>query len=423
MNDDAAKDAVIDPTPDIAPNPDVLSEEPYEIVEKADTTYTILGTAHVSQTSADEVARLLETNNYDAVAIELDDARFNSINNPNQFADIDLFKIIKDGKAGAFAAQLALGSFQQRLAEQFGVDAGAEMKTAIRVAKEKELPILKIDRDIGTTLKRVYANVPWWQRMGIFGGLVASVLSREEIKEEDIEKLKEGDMLESTFQEFAEESQNIFLPLISERDEYMALRLKQESSKRSSAPFENILVVIGAGHLKGLTEYLKKDDGMSVTEGLTRLEHVPTSRQWWKIIPWLITAIIIVGFVIGFQRGPELGWTIIRDWVLFNGVLAALGALIATAHPLTIIGSFFAAPLTSLNPLVGAGYAGAGMELWLRKPKVSDFEALRSDVTDWRGWWRNRVSRTLLVFIFVTLGSAAGTYLAGFRIFGRLMGS
>ncbi|MEZ4632972.1 MAG: TraB/GumN family protein [Deinococcales bacterium] len=418
---------IMEDTPAIEVMPETSNDkQPLEIVEKGGVTFTILGTAHVSKSSAEAVEKLLSEEDFDAVAIELDENRYNAITNPNRFAELDLLKVIREGKAGMVAASLALGSFQQRIAEQFGIEPGAEMRTAIRCAEEKHLPILLIDRDIGITLRRVYANVPWWQRMNIFAGLIASVLSREEIKEEDIEKLKEGDMLESTFREFSEQSQHIFSPLISERDTYMSLRLQEEVSQREHEDFDKVLVVIGAGHLKGLVEHLKtgsegKGDKTEVTLARQGLEHVPQSSNWWKIIPWIIMVIILAGFVIGFSRNTDLGWAIVKDWVLVNGSLAALGAIIAMAHPLTVIGSFIAAPITSLNPLIGAGYVGAGLELWLRHPTVNDFQNLRQDVTTWRGWWKNRVSRTLLVFILVTLGSALGTWVAGFSIVNKLL--
>jgi pheromone shutdown-related protein TraB len=327
-----------------------------------------------------------------------------------------MFRVLRDGKAGMVAASLALGAFQQRLADQLGIEPGQEMRVAIRSAQERGLPLLLVDRDIGITLRRVYRSVPWWQRFTLFGGLVASVLSREEITEAEIEKLKEGDMLEATFTEFAESSAAMYRPLIAERDAYMAAQLDLQ---RAEAPLRNVLVVIGAGHLKGLREQLESgsdDPAATVAE----LDTVAPPWVWRRSLPWVIVAAILAGFVIGFSRSPELGLSLLGDWFFINGGLAAAGAIIALAHPLTIIGVFLAAPLTSLNPLIGAGFVAAGIELWLRKPNVGDFERLRSDVTTVRGWWRNRVARVLLVFILATLGSAAGTYLAGFRIFGRL---
>ncbi len=391
--------------------------EPLAMVERPDVRFTILGTAHVSRTSAEEVERLISSGEFDAVAIELDPSRHQALTDPDRWAKLDLFKVLREGKAGMVAANLALGAFQQRLADQLGIEPGQEMRVAIRTADDHQLPLLLIDRDIGITLRRVYRNVPWWQRFGLLGGLLASVLSRQEITEAEIEKLKEGDMLEATFTEFAESSSAMYQPLISERDSYMVAKLEQATA---SGDFKRVLVVIGAGHLKGLRGLLERGDG-DPGGTIQSLDAVPAPSRWRRVVPWAIVALILFGFVVGFARSPELGVQILADWFFINGGLAALGAIIALAHPLTIVGVFVAAPLTSLNPLIGAGFVAAGIELWLRKPNVGDFERLRSDVTSARGWWRNRVARTLLVFILATLGSVAGTYLAGFRIFGRLL--
>ncbi|MCA9837829.1 MAG: TraB/GumN family protein [Trueperaceae bacterium] len=397
-----------------------LDKQPLELVEREGITYTILGTAHVSKASADAVQELIESGKFDAVAIELDQNRYNSLTNPDSVAQMDLFQVIRQGKAGMVAANLALGAFQQRIAEQFNIEPGQEMRIAIQTAKAANLPILLIDRDIGITLRRVYRNVPWWQRLNIFAGLITSVFSNEKITEDEIEKLKQGDMLESTFAEFAQSSERLFTPLIAERDQYMAAELREQGIL-TPPKYKHVLAVIGAGHLKGLVNHLKTDQ--SNPEAIkTSLNQLPPPSIWPKIIPWLIVAVILFGFVIGFRRSPELGLSLIADWFLINGVLAGLGAAIALGHPLTVLGTFIAAPFTSLNPLIGAGFVAAGIELWLRKPHVGDFSSLRKDVTTTRGWWRNRVARTLLVFFLATLGSAAGTYIAGFKIFGRLFG-
>jgi pheromone shutdown protein TraB len=161
-------------------------------------------------------------------------------------------------------------------------------------------------------------------------------------------------------------------------------------------------------------------DTAGATAAIERLEQVPPGARWLKYFPWLIVALVFVGFAIGFARSPAMGWQLVADWVLINGGLAALGALLAAGHPLTIIGAFLAAPLTSLNPTIGAGMVTAAIEVYLRRPKVGDFGQLRQDTTTIRGWWHNRVTRTLLVFMFSTIGSAIGTYLAGFRIVERL---
>ena len=410
---DASVPTVPDETPTGTPH-----DQPLRVVDKDGVRYTILGTAHVSRSSAEAVSSLLGSGDFDAVAIELDQGRFATLTDPDRWAKMDLFKVVREGKAGMVAASLALGAFQQRLADQLGIEPGAEMRAAISAAESADLPILLIDRDIGITLRRVYRNVPWWQRLTLFSGLIASVISREEISEAEIEKLKEGDMLEATFTEFAEESASLYEPLIAERDRYMSARLDEEAS----AGHRHVLVVIGAGHMKGLVADLEDDARTEPRARIEALETTPPPSLVRRIFPWLLVALVIFGFVLGFSRSPELGRAILADWVFINGGLAALGAAIALGHPLTVVGTFVAAPLTSLNPLIGAGFVAAGMELWFRKPSVADFATLRSDVTEVRGWWRNRVARTLLVFLLATIGSATGTYLAGFRIFGRLLG-
>ncbi|WP_114417609.1 TraB/GumN family protein [Marinospirillum perlucidum] len=393
---------------------------PRKLVHKQDTDYTLLGTAHVSRASADEVRELIRSGEFDAVAVELCPARHANLTNPDALAKMDLFQVIKQGKAGMVAANLALGSFQQRVAEESGIAPGEEMKAAIEEAKAASLPLMVIDRDIGVTLKRVYRGVPWWQRTALVSGLVSSLFSREKVSAEEIERLKEGDVLESTFSEFAQESEKLYQALIAERDHYMALRLAQENG---DSRYKKVLVVVGAGHLQGLETNLHSHLPENPKEQLDVLEAVPPASRWPKFLPWIIAALIITGFVIGFNRNTELGMQLVIDWVLINGGLSALGVLIAGAHPLTILTAFVAAPLTSLNPTIGAGFVAAGAELLVRKPKVADFSSLRVDTASMKGWWRNRVSRTLLVFIFATLGSAAGTYIGGFRIFGLLTGT
>ncbi len=397
---------------------ETVEQEPLVEVQVGSSRVTLLGTAHVSRASADKVRELLESDDYDAVAVELCPSRYNAILDPDALSRMDLFKVIREGKVSMVAANLALGAYQQRLAEQFEIEPGAEQLAAIHHAREHQKPVLLIDREIGVTLKRVLHNVPWWKRFGLFAGLLGSLISRDEVSEADIEGLKEGDVLEHTFAEFAEDRKDLFTPLIDERDRYMAARLIQELQE--GAP-ERVLAVVGAGHLKGIQAYLAAGMDRPARE-IEKLEHLPRPSRWPKLIPWVIVALVVTGFVIGFLRSPELGWQLVGDWVLINGVLSALGALIAAGHPLTVLTAFVAAPITSLNPTVGAGMVTAAVEIYLRKPEVGDFSRLKHDTTRIRGWWRNRVSRTLLVFLFSTLGSAAGTYLAGFRIFDRLTG-
>ena len=397
---------------------DNTAEEPQIDLCIGEHRVTLLGAAHVSRASAEKVRELLDSGAYDAVAVELCPSRYAALMDPDALARMDLFKVIKEGKASMVAASLALGAYQQRLADQFGIEPGAEQREAIRYAQESKRPVLLIDREIGVTLKRVAANVAWWKRLGLFAGLVASLLAKDDVDEEEIERLKEGDILETTFAEFAEDRQDLYLPLIDERDRYMASRLLEELNKH---PHENILVVIGAGHMKGIRRYLEQGMEDPVAT-IVELDSLPKPSTWPKLIPWAIVLLVLTGFGLGFSRSSDLGWSLVADWVFINGALSALGALIAAAHPLTVITAFLAAPITSLNPTIGAGMVTAAAEVYLRKPRVGDFSALRFDTTRLSGWWRNRVSRTLLIFILSSLGSAVGTYVAGFKIFERLAG-
>ncbi len=405
---------------------DKSREEPIFQHQLAGKSITVLGTAHVSKASADKVHELLASGEYDGVAIELCPSRYNSLIDPDSLAKMDLFQVFKDGKASMVIASLALGAYQQKMAEEFGIEPGAEMRMAIEQANEKNCTVHLIDREVGTTLKRVYNNVPWWKKMGIVGGLLGSVISSEKVSEEEIERLKEGDILETTFSQFAEEAKELFGPLIDERDQYMAARLEQIVCESDN---QSILAVVGAGHLKGIESYLARDEQIATPEQLhasaqqtiDRLDKLPEKSRWPKLIPWLIVAVLITGFAIGFNKSTDLGVQLIIYWVLINGSLSALGAALAKGHPLTVVGAFIAAPLTSLNPTIGAGMVTAAIELYLRKPNVGDFSQLRKDTTHVSGWWKNKVARTLLVFFFSTIGSAIGTYVAGFKIFESLV--
>lgn len=394
-------------------NPDDFSG-PLECVIRDGTEYWLLGTAHVSQESANDVTRALDAGAFDAVALELDRARHEAIVNPDAAFNTDVLAAIRAGRGGAMLAQLALGAFQQRLAEQHGIEPGQEMREAVSSAEHLDLPVWLVDREIGVTLRRVYAAVPWWKRWVLFGGLLGSVVSNEKIDAADVEALKEGDVLEATFAEFAADSSGMYAALIDERDQYMANRLGIESSGATPG---RVLVVIGAGHLKGLKRYLSGDEEPLALEELTR---IPPTPVWVKAVPWLIVAVILSGFAWGFVRDPDLGRQLLSDWFVINAVSTAFGAALAAAHPVTVMGSMLAAPFTSLNPTVGAGVVAAALEVWRRRPTVGDVATLRRSTTTLKGWYRNRVSRTLLVFAGATLGSAVGTYVAGFRIFSRL---
>lgn len=395
---------------------DILQDQPIRQIRRDGVEYTLLGTAHVSRASAEAVKEMASSGEFDAVAVELCQARYDALTAERKWTDLDLYRIIRDGKAGLVMANLALSAYQRRIAEQFGIEPGAEMRAATVAAKEQDIPLQLVDRDLATTLRRSYASVPWYKRMYMMAGLALGMVSSEEIDEEAIEKLKEGDILESTFTEFAEQSPELYEALIAERDRYMASRLREENI---DAEGRKVLVVIGAGHMEGLAKHLESSVFDPATERKT-LEAMPPKSRWPKVLPWAIMLLIITGFIIGFSRSPELGWQLVFFWVVINGGLAALGALIARGHPLTVLSAVIAAPLTSLNPTIAAGMVTGLVESWLRKPRVSDLENLRFDITTMKGWFRNPATRILLVFFLSNLGSAIGTWVAGFKIFGAL---
>ena len=394
---------------------ELFADEPVEHVTRDGVDYALLGTAHVSRTSAEAVRRLVESGHYDAVAIELCESRLNAMSDPDNWRNLNIFAILREGKGGMMMASLALGAYQRRIAEQLGIEPGSEMKAAIESAESAGLPVQIIDREIGTSLKRAIGGLSLWRRWVMINGMIFSMFSREEVSEDDIERLKQGDIMTETFSEFSQNAPELYQALIHERDAYMAARLRQQNADHSG---RRVLAVLGAGHLAGTARALTADNDPAAT--IAELDQPPPPSKILKTIPWLILVAVLTGFAIGFSRSPELGWSLVLSWVVINGTLSALGALIARAHPLTILTALVAAPLTSLNPTIGAGMVTGAVEAWLKKPRVGDFEALRDDVARLSGWFKNRVSHVFVVFFLSNLGSVAGTWIAGFRMVQQL---
>jgi pheromone shutdown-related protein TraB len=398
--------------------PDALLDQPLERVTRDGVEYVVLGTAHVSRASVAAVSALLHTEPFDAVAVELCASRAQGMRDPEAFKQMDLFQVIRQGKVGMVAASLVLSSFQQRLAAQYGIQPGAEMKAAMDGADQAGLPTWLIDREVGTTLKRAWRSVGAWSRFSLLGGLIASVFERAQVDEKEIEKLKEGDLLESAFGEFAQSSAPLFDALISERDAFMAARLREHA--QSAPAVRRVLVVIGAGHLKGLCEQLRQQQEPPAAR-IAELAQLPPKARWPK---WLALGVVLAVFAaIGyaFHRNPALGAQALRNWILLTGGCAALGALAAGAHPLSTLAAFIAAPIKPFRPGIPAGGISAMAEAWIRRPRVADFETLRDDIGEWTGWWKNRVARTLLNFILVSAGTVIGEYAAGIQIFKSLL--
>ena len=392
-------------------------EDIIKIIQLNNSEITLIGTAHVSQLSVEMVEEKIATGDYDCVAVELCAPRLENITNQAWWKNLDIYQIFKKKKAGLLLINLALTAYQKRLAERIGVEAGKEMVRAVELSRENHLRLEVIDRNISTTLHRLVTEVSFWQKMKIVGGLVVGVFVGEEISEEQIEDLKRGDMLHAVVSEFGEELPEIKRVLIDERDEYMVGRLNQISASHD-AP-KKILALVGAGHLMGMMASmdLPPDAGH-----LQELDQKPPPRKTGLYIGWGICVLILSMFVVGFKQSPELGGQLVATWILLNGGLSALGTALALGHPVSIFAAFIAAPLTSLNPTIGAGM-GVGLgESYMRKPKVGDFETLREDITHYSMWWKNRVARLLLIFFFSSFGSMIGTYAAGASIVTQLFG-
>jgi pheromone shutdown-related protein TraB len=394
---------------------DGLHDQPHAIVERDGVRYTLLGTAHVSQASVDAVKAAMWHGSYDTIAVELDEQRHRALTDPDALSKLDLFQILREGKTGLVAANLALSAYQRRLAEQLGVEPGAELKAAAMGANERGLRLSLIDRDVGITLKRAFRGLGFWGRSKLMAGLAASLFADEEVGADEIEKLKQGDFLESSFGEFAASSPPLYRAVIAERDRFMAARLRQVGAQGA----RDVLAVVGAGHLKGLAEHLRQDqDDPAPT--LDELNALPkaSSIPWFTII---VTVFLLGGFAWGYQQGGvELGGDLLLKWALVTGTGGALGCLVAGGHPLSILAAFLASPLTPLHPALASGNVSAVVEAWIRKPTYADFLRLRDDTATLKGWWRNRVARVLVNFFLTSLGTAIGVWTAGIYIIGKL---
>ena len=364
----------------------------------------LIGTAHISQSSVDEVNTVINQVNPDTVCIELCSSRYQAMLAKDQWKNMDIFKVIREGKSFLLFANLIMTAFQKRLGSRLGVKPGSEMFEAANVAEKLNSELVLADRDVKITLQRTWRGMRFWGKMKILGQLLASLFIREEISKEEIEKLKESDALSEAMKMLAEQSPEMKRILIDERDQYMAEKIRQSMGKL-------IVAVVGAGHVKGLTAELDNK------HNLADLESVPPTGKavaWLKWgIPALIIALIVYGF---FTVDTDVSIEMIQRWVLINGTLSALGTAAAFGHPLTIAVAFIAAPFTSLNPTIAAGWVAGLVEALLRKPQVRDFENLTDDITHLKGFWKNNITRILLVVIFANLGSAIGTFAGGFAI-------
>lgn len=361
----------------------------------------LVGTAHVSRESAELVKSVIEAESPETVCVELCQSRHNAIRQQDQWQDMDIIKVIKEKKAFLLLANLMLAAFQRRIAKKLGVKPGEEMIRAMEAADEIGAHVHLADRDIRTTLLRTWRSMGLWDKIKVLFQIIFSAAGGiDDISEEDIERMKQEDILQTLLADVEKSFPALKTILIDERDQYLAHRIR-------TAPGDKIVAVVGAGHVPGIVAHWEKDIDMAA------LETIPPKGKLGGLVKWIIPLAIFSLFVFGFfYGGREAGTQMITWWIAANGILAGVGALAALGHPLTILSSVVAAPLTSLNPMIAAGWVSGLVEAVSRKPKVRDFETLYEDILSVRGFWRNKVTRILLVVVFTNLGSAVGSFVA-----------
>ncbi len=375
-------------------------------IHSAGKEIVLVGTAHVSRESVEDVKRTIAEEKPDRVCVELDEGRHASMTQGSSWQNLDIGKVLREGKGFLLLANLVLASFQRRLGADLGVKPGEEMLAAASAADELGIPRSLCDRNIQVTLRRAWSRTGLWGKSKLLSAMITSVMTDEKLDAAEIEKLKKKDVLATMMEEIAE-----FLPaakevLIDERDRYLASKIFEAEGKK-------IVAVMGAGHVAGVTAHIQALDKGEESPDVSALEELPRKGLASKILPWLIPALLVAIFALGFFRsGWQMSLDLALKWLLANGGLAALGSILALAHPLTILVAFAGAPIATLNPFVGIGMFTGIAEAFLRKPRVQDFELLQYDVSSLKGFYRNRVTHILLVFFLSSIGGMIGNFVA-----------
>lgn len=370
------------------------------ILERDGKTYYIIGTAHISKKSVEEVQDVIEVVRPDTVCVELCETRYTSLTDENVWKKLDVFEVVKQGKTLYLLAHLALSAFQRRMGEQLGVKPGAELMAAVEKAKEVDAQLVLADRDVQITLKRTWRNLSFVDKLTVFSGLFGSMFTKEEISEEELEQIKEKDQLSEMMDEFAKAFPSIKKPLIDERDAFLISSIEE-------APGQTIVAVVGAGHVQGMTELF----GTQIDrEEINVVPPKPVTSGWFK---WLVPLLVLIAFYVGISKNADKTiWDMLTMWILPNSIVCAVFTLLAGGKALSAVVGFIASPITSLNPMLGAGMAVGFTEAWLRKPTVEDAERINTDVQSFSGVYKNPFTRVLFVAFLANMGSAFGAYAA-----------
>jgi len=387
-------------------------ERDVHVVKHGDKTVILVGTAHISQQSVDLVKTVIVQEAPDCVCLELDDKRFQALTQKKQWQSLDLKSVIKNKQLSTLIVSLLMASYQKRLGGKLGVTPGAELLMAARTAKDLQIPLSLCDRDVRITLRRAWKSTSFFKKGFLLSSLFASLFDKSELSEEKLQELKEKDVLTELMDELGDALPDLKRVLIDERDIFLAEKIK-------SSPGKRIVAIVGAGHVGGMIKAFNEDNKDKIAE----ITKIPPVSKLFKFIGWSIPLIIIGSLImIGIQQGASVAGDNLLFWIIANGVPAAIGALLALAHPLTTLSAFLAAPITSLTPVIGAGYVSAFIQVMTCPPVVSEFETAGDDIGTFKGWWKNRLLRIFLVFLLTGLGSFVGTWVGGYEIFKNLVG-
>jgi len=373
---------------------------------KINDNIILVGTAHISKDSVEEVKEVIEEFKPDIVAVELCQRRYDAITKKGKWENTPVSQLIKGNKAYLLLAQTFLASIQRKLGKEYGVEPGSEMIAAMKEAKKHKLDVALIDRDISVTLKRAWRKMGFREKFRLTWEFLKAIVGydEEEMEELDLKELMNQDVISSLMKEFKEIAPSVADVLIHERDQYIAKKILNESKKGK------VVAVVGAGHLKGIQKHLKKK---KLDVDLKKLDYVPKKRiSILKTVGYVIPVVFAVLIVYIYMTfGADRTIDALKWWIIINGGFSAIGAAIARAHPFSIITAFFAAPITSLNPAIAAGWVAGYVEFKMRKPVVKDFKAL-SKLDSFKDFWNNRVIRLLMVVALANLGSMIGTFVA-----------
>ncbi len=381
-----------------------------KIVEVDGRELILVGTAHISKESAMLVREVIEKEQPDTVCVELDQQRYKALSEQRKWENLDLKSLIRQKQLATLMINLLLASYQKKLGRQLGVQPGVELLEATQAAKDHDIPIALCDREIRITLRRAWNSMSFFDKMKLLTAGLAGIFEKQEMSEEKLSELRQNDVLTELITELGKAMPTLKTVLIDERDTYLAQKIREAKGQK-------IVAVVGAGHVNGMIESLKKQQ----TRDLSEIEQIPPMSPVWKWVGWGIPAIIIGSILyIGYSKGLAAAGDNALYWFLANGIPSSIGGLIALAHPVTIIAAFLAAPFTSLTPVIGAGYVCAFVQAYMQPPVVKEFQNVSEDAGKAGMWWKNKLLRVFLVFILTSLGSLIGTYVGAYEIITNL---